>query len=314
MTSGSFLIKIVPPTGYNVYRLHLSRRGALACVAGAVLCIVAALGIHAWQLHRADLAVAQLQLEEAAQRAQITAVDRQADDLAAQLKALQHENAEIRALIGFPAKGKPDGRPTHGNLSRGSDAAPLAAVRARLARLALASRAAALDERRLAGLAGRVLELRRVASLARDRLIAALPSINPVGGSIVDGFGYRLRPWPEFHKGVDLAADYGTPVRAAAAGTVVSADWDGGFGIKVDIDHGNGYHTWYAHLSRVGVVPGEHVVKGQTIALVGATGEATGPHLHYQVMRLGTAIDPVPFLNGVPNDVLATLPKADGVQ
>jgi murein DD-endopeptidase MepM/ murein hydrolase activator NlpD len=313
MTTGSFLIKIVPPTGYNVYRFRLSRRGALACAAGVVLCIAVALGVHAWQLHQADLAVQQLQREAAAQNAQITAVDRRADDLAAQLKTLQHENAEIRALIGLPTKAKPADRPTHGSVAPPAGSA-IAAVQARLSGLERASRATAQDERRLVGLARRVLDLRRFAGIARDRMMAALPSLNPVGGPIVDGFGYRMRPWPEFHKGVDLAADYGAPVRASAAGTVVSAGWDGGFGIKVDVDHGNGYHTWYAHLSRFGVTPGEHVVKGQIIASVGATGEATGPHLHYQVMRLGTAIDPVPYLNGVPNDVLATLPKAHGVQ
>ncbi len=98
----------------------------------------------------------------------------------------------------------------------------------------------------------RVLNVRRLASIARERLIASIPSINPVGGAIAAGFGWRTNPWPEFHKGVDLEANYGDVVRAAAAGTVVSAGWDpGGFGIKVDIDHGNGYHTWYAHLSRV---------------------------------------------------------------
>lgn len=308
MTPDAFLIKIVPPTGYDVYRLRLSRRAAFALVAGIVLCILVALGIHAWQLHQAEQAVVRLQVEAAAQSAEIGAVDKQADDLAAQLKTLQRENAEIRALIGMPAKGNGAVRPTHGSVSVPGGSGGLAAVRERLTRLAHASSAAALDEARLAGLAGKVLELRRLANIARDRMIAALPSLNPVDGSIVDGFGYRLRPWPEFHKGVDLAADYGAPVHAAAAGVVVSAGWEGGFGIKVDIDHGNGYHTWYAHLSRVAVTPGEHVVKGQTIASVGATGEATGPHLHYQVMRFGVAVDPVPYLNGVPHDVLATLP------
>jgi len=314
VTPDAFLIKIVPPTGYDVYRFHLSRRGAIGLVAAVVLCILAGLGIHAWQLHQAEQAVERLQFEAAAQSAEIGAVDRQADELAAQLRLLQRENAEIRALIGMPAKGAPKDRPTHGavNLPAGSPA--IVAVRARLARLASASRATALEEARLVGLTGRVLELRRLANIARDRMIAALPSINPVDGPIVDGFGYRMRPWPEFHKGVDLAADYGAPVHAAAAGVIVAAGWDGGFGIKVDVDHGNGYHTWYAHLSRVGVAPGQHVVKGQTIASVGATGEATGPHLHYQVMRLGVAVDPVPYLNGVPHDVLATLPKGDGVQ
>ena len=108
-------------------------------------------------------------------------------------------------------------------------------------------------------------------------------------------------------------ADWGTAVHAAAAGTVASAGWDGGFGIKVDIDHGNGYHTWYAHLSRVIVVSGRDVAKGAPIAYSGATGEATGPHLHYQVMYEGRAIDPAPFLNGVPAAVMATLPDAGGV-
>jgi murein DD-endopeptidase MepM/ murein hydrolase activator NlpD len=145
-------------------------------------------------------------------------------------------------------------------------------------------------------------------------MIAALPSLNPVDGTISAGFGWRVNPWPEFHQGLDLAADYGTPVRAAADGVVQTAGWDGGFGIKVAVDHLNGYQTWYAHLSRVAVRPGERVRKGQTIAFVGATGEATGPHLHYQVMLNGAAINPAPYLYGVPASVLATLPGGARVQ
>ena len=143
-----------------------------------------------------------------------------------------------------------------------------------------------------------MLNLRRMASIARKRLLAAIPSLNPVGGGIAAGFGWRTDPWPEFHKGLDLAADYGTPVRASAAGTVVSAGWDpGGFGNKVDIDHGNGYHTWYAHLSRSG---GRRPARDQRRSdrAVGSTGESTGPHLHYQVMYEGNPIDPQPFLSG----------------
>ena len=94
----------------------------------------------------------------------------------------------------MPAKGIGADRPTHGDVSVPAGTGGLAAVRDRLARLAHASHAAALDEARLAGLAGKVLELRRLANIARDRMIAALPSLNPVDGSIVDGFGYRLRP------------------------------------------------------------------------------------------------------------------------
>jgi murein DD-endopeptidase MepM/ murein hydrolase activator NlpD len=134
-----------------------------------------------------------------------------------------------------------------------------------------------------------------------------------VNGGIAASFGWRTNPWPEFHKGVDLEANYGTPVHATAAGTVASASWDGGFGLKVDIDHGNGYHTWYAHLSRASVAPGQRVTKGQLIALSGSSGESTGPHLHYQLMYEGQPIDPQPFLNGVPEKVIATLPDSPGV-
>ncbi|MBV8491696.1 MAG: M23 family metallopeptidase, partial [Candidatus Eremiobacteraeota bacterium] len=136
-----------------------------------------------------------------------------------------------------------------------------------------------------------------------------IPSIDPVDGAeVVSCFCYRSYPDAEFHEGVDLGADYGETVRASAAGTVVANGYDGAYGIKVDIDHGNGYHTWYAHLSRAGVEVGQRVYKGETIGAVGATGFATGPHLHYQVMYRGQPIDPAPFLHGVPANVLASLP------
>ncbi len=155
----------------------------------------------------------------------------------------------------------------------------------------------------------RILNVRRLADLARAQLIASIPSINPVGSGsgIASGFGWRTDPWPEYHQGVDLEADYGTTVRSAAAGTVVGAGWDGGFGNKVDVDHGNGYHTYYAHLSHIDVGIGQRVTKGEPIAEVGATGEATGPHLHYQIMHNGQPIDPIPFLTGVPPQVIASL-------
>ena len=155
----------------------------------------------------------------------------------------------------------------------------------------------AAQAHRLAGLAKRVLNVRRLASLARARVLAAIPSLNPVGGTINAAFGWRTDPFPEFHKGLDLAADYGTPVHAAAAGTVVWAGWAGDYG----------------HLSRLAVSAGQHVAKGEPIAAVGSTGESTGPHLHYQVMHDNVAIDPLPFLHGVPASIMATLPAVPRV-
>jgi murein DD-endopeptidase MepM/ murein hydrolase activator NlpD len=315
VTNNAFLIKIIPPEGYNVYRLHVSRTLAVAIVIGFVALIGTALGVHAWQLHLAENDVRALQAITTAQHEKLQAIDRQADSLAGELRDIQRQDAEIRRILGVhgAVPAPPAAQPTHGFVSK-RGAPTVAMVQARLARLVHASEQRLSDGPTYNRLARRVLSLRRLAVLARDRMIAALPSLNPVDGSVSAGYGWRVNPWPEFHKGIDLAADYGTPVHAAADGVVRAVGWDGGFGNKVDVDHENGYHTWYAHLSRFAVAVGQHVRKGETIAYVGATGEATGPHLHYQVMLGGQAIDPYPYLNGVPAKVLATLPGAGRVQ
>lgn len=122
----------------------------------------------------------------------------------------------------------------------------------------------------------------------------------PVRGTISSGFGPRIHPIynvPSFHTGIDFAVPEGTPVRAAAAGTVTFAGWhDSGFGLLVVLDHGNGYETYYAHLSRVLVAVGQYVQAGETLALSGNTGLSTGPHLHFEVRYLGTPVDPRPLL------------------
>lgn len=313
MTNNAFLIKIIPPEGYNVYRLHFSRTTAIAIALALVGLLAGALGVHAWQLHLAEDDVRALQATTMAQSEKLRAIDLQAAALAGQLRDIQRQDNEIRHLLGVRALPLTKVRPTHGFVPpRGVPTVAL--VQARLARLVHASQLRLSDSRGYDALAHRVLNLRRLALLARQRMIAALPSLNPDGGFITAGFGWRVNPWPEFHQGLDLAADYGTPVHAAADGVVVSAGWEGGFGIKIDVDHENGYHTWYAHLSRVAVAPGTRVRKGETIAYVGATGDATGPHLHYQVMLAGRPIDPLPYLNGVPAKVLATLPGDARVQ
>jgi murein DD-endopeptidase MepM/ murein hydrolase activator NlpD len=312
VTNRSFLIKIIPPEGYDVYRLHLSRTALAGFVIGLVALVIGALGLHAWQLHAAENDVRALQEQAAAQRTQLDGIDREADALAAQLRDLQRQNAAIRRMLGVGAPAVPHAAPA----THAADLAPptVAALRARLHGLSAFSAAEHADVAGLDRLTHRVLDLRRLAALARERLLASIPSINPVGGGIASRFGWRVDPWPEFHQGLDLEADYGAPVHASADAVVVSTGWEGGFGYKVDLDHGNGYHSWYAHLSRFAVTPGEHVRRGEVIAYVGATGDATGPHLHYQLMRAGEPIDPAPFLNGIPPAVLATLPASQRVQ
>jgi murein DD-endopeptidase MepM/ murein hydrolase activator NlpD len=307
----TFVVKIIPPRGYSVYHLKFTRRHVAAIALALLMVLGGATGFHAYQLHAAESDLRALQSLTADQQSKLQTIDKQADALANQLRAVQKENAEIKHLIGADRGGSKQHAFAPRNAVR--QAADFNAVQRRLRTLAQASEATRDDTKRLQRLAMRVLNLRRMASIARDRLIAAIPSMNPVGGGIASAYGWRTNPWPEFHKGIDLEASYGTPVRATAAGTVASAGWEGGFGIKVDIDHGNGYHTWYAHLSRATVAVGAQVAKGQPIALSGSTGESTGPHLHYQVMYQGQAIDPQPFLNGVPAKIIATLPDQPGV-
>ena len=126
---------------------------------------------------------------------------------------------------------------------------------------------------------------------------AGVPSaaglIWPVSGPVTSGFGMR---WGRMHEGIDIAASIGTPVHAAAAGTVIYASWMTGYGNLVVVDHGNGLATAYAHASALLVHVGQPVAQGQTVSLVGSTGNSTGPHLHFEVRVNGVAVDPLLYL------------------
>jgi murein DD-endopeptidase MepM/ murein hydrolase activator NlpD len=115
----------------------------------------------------------------------------------------------------------------------------------------------------------------------------------PVNGTVTSGYGPR---WGRLHEGVDIAAPTGTPIWAAAAGTVIYAGWLGGYGNLVVVDHGNGLATAYGHASAILVAVGQSVSQGETIALVGSTGNSTGPHLHFEVRVNGVAVDPLLYL------------------
>ena len=114
----------------------------------------------------------------------------------------------------------------------------------------------------------------------------------PVGGPVVSPFGWR---WGRMHEGIDIGAGYGTPIAAAASGTVIFAGWMGGYGNLIIVDHGGGIATAYAHQSSF-AVGGGPVSQGQTIGYVGCTGHCYGPHLHFEVRVNGSAVDPLGYL------------------
>jgi murein DD-endopeptidase MepM/ murein hydrolase activator NlpD len=131
------------------------------------------------------------------------------------------------------------------------------------------------------------------------KLYSCIPAIKPtVGNYSIDGFGMRIHPIlgiRKFHSGLDINCNYGTPVRAPGNGKVVAVERQSGFGLVVEIDHGFGYLTIYAHLSKALVKKGELVKRGQLIAKSGNSGLSSGPHLHYEVHHDGKAINPIDF-------------------
>ncbi|HUN28876.1 MAG TPA: M23 family metallopeptidase [Alphaproteobacteria bacterium] len=304
MITDRYYVKIVPERGETVHRFQVRRRHMAAALGVLVLVILGSVGFAFAEVIRARMQVAHLAAQAAAQQASLRQIDRQTESLRKQLQHVQKQNTEIRQLIGAPAPKAAVRQKT--SWIRGQS---LPAIAARVNALSAESLVVSRESDATRQLAMRLLNIKHIRDLARAQMIAAIPSINPVEGAAIIGcYCYRTYPDVEFHPGVDLSADYGETVRAAAAGTVVANGYDGGYGIKIDIDHGNGYHTWYAHLSRVLVSVGAHVYKGESIGLVGATGFATGPHLHYQIMYDGSPVNPTPFLHGVPANVLAALP------
>ncbi|MBW1781660.1 MAG: M23 family metallopeptidase [Deltaproteobacteria bacterium] len=130
-------------------------------------------------------------------------------------------------------------------------------------------------------------------------LLASTPSIWPTKGWLSSRFGYRSSPFTgrkEFHKGIDISTRMGAPIVASADGVVSFTGWDRGYGRVVVIKHGYGLKTKYAHLKKALVKRGQHVKRGETIALVGKSGRTTGSHLHYEVHLNGVPVNPIRYV------------------
>ena len=137
----------------------------------------------------------------------------------------------------------------------------------------------------------------------KEEMLASIPAIQPVSNKdltrMASGFGMRIDPHyktPAFHEGMDFTSPTGTPIYATGNGKVVRADRRArGFGNHVRIDHGFGYLTLYAHMSKIAVKPGQEVSRGEIIGYVGNTGKSSGPHLHYEVHKNGRPVNPINF-------------------
>lgn len=135
---------------------------------------------------------------------------------------------------------------------------------------------------------------------ALENYVDSLPTLLPARGIISSNYGMRIHPTTKKnaqHNGIDIAADSGDPILAAASGIVTSSGYMSGYGYAVIIDHQNGFKTLYGHASKLLVDKGEKVKKGQVIAKVGSTGRSTGPHLHFELQVNNKAVDPTKYMD-----------------
>lgn len=159
----------------------------------------------------------------------------------------------------------------------------------------------ALKDSALSGAAtvGISMGLTRASTTADWARLNAAPNLWPVEGHVTGSFGERIDPFNgegAFHSGVDISTGFGTPVIAPADGTVVFADFLGGYGRAIMIDHGHGITTRFGHLANFAVIAGQKIQRGDTIGYVGLSGRSTGPHLHYEVRINDTPVNPYKYL------------------
>lgn len=309
---GTFTVTWQQPGLREPNRLSVSRRVVLFLGGLVFFSVVSALVLGATALHlqrlyaSANRDTRALTQERDALRARLAAAEGEIAEARDALTSVQAEEAKIRTWLGLDGDaaepgaalaGREGGKGSLGDVDlstvapadRGVEADPPAKDDAD--GFGATARAVADD---LADLARRVRE--------RKKYWDALPAISPVDGEhwVSSGFGWRRSPFTgrrEFHSGIDLAGQRGTPVVSPAAGTVLRVVQDRALGRSVTIDHGNGIETIYGHLQKALVKRGQKVTRGQKIGLLGSSGKrSTGPHLHYAVKVDGKFVNPKAYL------------------
>lgn len=285
--------------------LNLGPRGMRLLAGGAgffgiaLLATLGWIGFGAVEAHRS----AQLAQENALLAAELAEMRSRVEGLQGTMESLVERDAEVRSLAGLdPVDGEVLQVGVGGPGTPSLATFPLYEVNEEVgARAFEASWDLHALERRARLLRESLSDAAETLERRRD-LVDSTPSILPVEGRISSYFSNaRFHPIHQrmtAHNGIDIPAPVGTPIRAAARGRVIAAGRQSGFGLRVEIDHGHGFTTLYAHASRLLVRVGQEVERGEIIAQVGATGTATTPHLHYEVRRHQRPVDPMDFLFG----------------
>jgi len=292
----SYTLMLVPHRGDKVYRFQMPIRIVKACLATAgVVAVFVVTGFVHYQytINRAQTEMDELQSLRSVNVAQATQLNQLAKNTAIlqeEMSKLNQLDAEVRRLLNKEElPGTSRSGINRSTSSRGGEGGP--SVKPQPAEL----NNLVTDLQVSAKVRGESLAQLRDSLIDRNARIAATPSIWPTDGVVTSRYGWR---WggSDWHPGIDVAADSGTPIVATAAGVVVASGWNGGYGRQVVVDHGYGITTSYAHNSENAVSVGQTVKKGQLVAYMGSTGFSTGPHVHYEVKVNGTAVNPASFL------------------
>lgn len=304
--SKEYTIKIVPDDGEATRTIRLSagllKYGIASAVIGAVI-LAGAFGYAAYSSYTVQSKseqITDLQQVNNIQQEQLLQLSKKANTLQTQLDELGQLEMQLRQMSGISGgeaadstnskggegthdgQGGPISEPTLDNVKNSLD----------FTEKKLSSRSASFNQLKTAMREQHIVTVNSFNGLAG----VSIPSIWPASGDVSSPYGLRWNG-SDFHPGIDIANDYGTPVVATADGTVIDAGWNaGGYGNMVEIDHGNGYVTRYAHFQQVIVSVGQHVNRGQVIALMGSTGFSTGPHVHYEIFVNGQRVNPAGYL------------------
>lgn len=277
-----------------IRRLSLSPKGAwaLAILSMAMIISLFCMGITLVTFRNDMRNIRSIKEDNQAKTEQLMTLQEQLRSLEKEKENIEREQSEIKRLMGIrTARPSSSATPSRSGimLDRKSDPGNLASVMGREI------------ERMLSSFNTTKIELTELRDqvLANREYYLARPNSWPVIGQITSTYGIRKSPFSrrtEQHSGLDIAANSGTPVRAAASGTVVCAGFDRVYGRLIKVDHGNSYVTWYGHNQVILVQVGEKVEKGQVIARVGCSGRSSGPHLHFAIQGKNGFVDPESYL------------------
>ncbi len=295
-----FTFWFIPADGQHIAKTHVKKthlKYAFTAVASflvAVICTIGVLAHFAFQNEAQKQELAEYKQTKSAQEQQIKELQQMAEKNQKQLAYISKLEDQVRSQMAkngtqLPPKSEASAYAGKGGASLG-EASEINVMLEQEKNIQRQASAKAADLQNL-------LDAIENENYRRD----VTPSQWPTdGGYVSSSYGGRANPFSgygsDWHPGIDIAVDYGTPVYASAAGYVQQAGWYGGYGRYIRLSHDFGYETAYGHMSRLAVSAGSFVKKGQVIGYVGSTGYSTGPHLHFEIIRNGEQVNPASLM------------------